>query len=321
METKIPDEIRERIIGAADRLYDESGREKHPSVDAVRRLARADMNTTSLVVKEWKRQQTEKPAPVPVAVPDQVQRAGAEALATVWAVAHELSNTSLTEAESKWAVERAAQEIMRLDLSLSFDAQTIEIEDLKAALLDANRHAADAMDINQALRAEIESLQIALAASKAETVLEEARAVEIEVRATDLKAELERSHAETEVVRGELSAARLSHLAEKKQLEAVAAQELETSRQTLEASRVEVATLHAKIEATETAQQDLRQSQAQEANRQAERFIKLQTERDCAVSGMAVAREVAAKAEGQIEALTTQAKELMALMAPRKEGE
>lgn len=318
MEPSIPAEIRARIIEAADHLYEESGRTKHPSIDAVRRVARADMNTTSLVVREWKRQQTARPAPVAVSVPDEVQRAGSEALAAVWSSAQELSNLSLKAAQASWEVERAEHEETRQQLSQLYEEQSAEIDDLKNSLADAGLRAADAMTVHLEQCAQIEVLQKALVAAQADTERERARVVEIELRATDLKAELERSHAETETVRAELSVARLSHLAEKKQLEDVAAQELEKSRQTLEAGRIEVATLSARIEATDAAQQELRKTQAQEASRQAERFINLQKERDEAQKGAAAAREVSAKAEGQIEALKIQTSELMALLAPRK---
>src|SRR3546814_17529844 len=50
----IPAEIRERIIAAAVELYEQAGRENLPTVDQVRRVARADMNTTSAVMKAWR---------------------------------------------------------------------------------------------------------------------------------------------------------------------------------------------------------------------------------------------------------------------------
>ena len=49
-QSNIPADVRERIIAAAAELYDQAGRENLPTVDAVRRAARADMNTTSAAV-------------------------------------------------------------------------------------------------------------------------------------------------------------------------------------------------------------------------------------------------------------------------------
>jgi hypothetical protein len=42
----IPADVRERVIAAAVELYEQAGRERFPTVDAVR-ASRADMNTVS----------------------------------------------------------------------------------------------------------------------------------------------------------------------------------------------------------------------------------------------------------------------------------
>ena len=50
----ISEEIKNRIILAADKLLSESG--KMPTVAEVRSLAQTDMNSTSTVMKEWRQQ-------------------------------------------------------------------------------------------------------------------------------------------------------------------------------------------------------------------------------------------------------------------------
>ncbi|MDG2713780.1 DNA-binding protein, partial [Vibrio parahaemolyticus] len=62
-QSSIPTETRDRIMQVAAELYEQSGREKMPTVDEVRRAARADMNTTSAVMREWRKQQTSQAAP------------------------------------------------------------------------------------------------------------------------------------------------------------------------------------------------------------------------------------------------------------------
>ncbi|WP_425480517.1 DNA-binding protein [Xanthomonas vasicola] len=62
-------QIRERIIAAANQLFEQAGRAQFPAVDAVRRLARANMGDTSAVMKEWRRAQTAQAAPVGVVSP------------------------------------------------------------------------------------------------------------------------------------------------------------------------------------------------------------------------------------------------------------
>ena len=88
--SQIPAEVRERIVAAANELYEELGRETFPTVDTVRRAAKADMNTTSTVMKDWRRQQTAQAAPVAVTVPEAVSQANSVALAAMWQQAQEL---------------------------------------------------------------------------------------------------------------------------------------------------------------------------------------------------------------------------------------
>lgn len=78
----IGSDIPARIIAAAEQLY-EADSERFPTVDQVRRAARADMNSTSTVMKEWRRRQTAAPAVVVVAIPERISEAMNAALATV----------------------------------------------------------------------------------------------------------------------------------------------------------------------------------------------------------------------------------------------
>ena len=82
--SQIPAEIRDRITAVANELFEDAGREAFPTVDAVRRAARADMNTTSAVMREWRRAQTAQAVPVAVAVPETITQANAVALAALW---------------------------------------------------------------------------------------------------------------------------------------------------------------------------------------------------------------------------------------------
>ena len=68
-------DARDRIFKAADALYDQAGREVFPTVDAVRKAAKVNMNEASTVMKEWRRTQA-RPAPAAIQVPETVQLAG-----------------------------------------------------------------------------------------------------------------------------------------------------------------------------------------------------------------------------------------------------
>lgn len=131
----IPVEVRERIVAAAEEIYEQLGRETFPTVDTVRRAAKADMNTTSTVMKDWRRQQTTQAVPVAVTVPEAVVQANASALAQLWAEAQELANESLRAAQSTWEVEREELDIMRKELSNAYEDQAFDLDEAITKIL------------------------------------------------------------------------------------------------------------------------------------------------------------------------------------------
>ena len=203
----IPADIRERILAAADELYQQSGRESLPTVDQVRRAARVDMNAASAVMREWRRQQIAKPALVAVTVPEVVAQASGQLLAQLWTQAQDLANESLRTAQASWEAERVELEQMRGELAEAFEAQAAELEDSQAR--------ADAM-LNEAretaARAEAEIARVRGELAKASTRAERAEAAADELRA-------ERDRMASEATEAREKAARLSG-----QLEAVQGQ-------------------------------------------------------------------------------------------------
>lgn len=203
----IPADIRERILAAADELYQQSGRESLPTVDQVRRAARVDMNAASAVMREWRRQQIAKPALVAVSVPEVVAQASGQLLAQLWTQAQDLANESLRTAQASWEAERVELEQMRGELAEAFEAQAAELEDSQAR--------ADAM-LNEAretaARAEAEIARVRGELAKASTRAERAEAAADELRA-------ERDRMASEATEARENAARLSG-----QLEAVQGQ-------------------------------------------------------------------------------------------------
>ncbi len=314
----IPADVRARVIEAANQLFEESGGVRFPVIADVRRLAKTDMNATSAVMREWKRQQTAKPEPVAVSVPEAVQQAAQESAATTWLAAQDLANASLRSAQASWAVERDEMESMRQELAQLYEAQARELEEAQQALGVAIRAKEEAERNASELAERLNTQQ-----SRADQA--EARAKEIEHRAADLKEELARAHDETKAVRQELTEARVSHLAETEQLKTVAAQQIEQARS-------ELATFKGKAEAIQESQtQQIEQLQvnllqyktqvatataegkaaAQDAAREAKRSEGLQIERDQAQQQAAAARENAARLAGQLEAVESQSAALL----------
>ncbi|MGA4074238.1 DNA-binding protein [Ralstonia nicotianae] len=298
----IPADVRERIIATANELFEQSGRATMPTVDTVRRQARVDMNAASAVMREWRRAQTAQAAPVAVSVPEVVQQASSAAVTAIWQQAQELANESLRNAQAAWETERAELDGMRAELAEAFERQAGELDAAGKALAAAH---ADAEQQAQELAATRQ--QLAEAISRADKA--EARITEIEHRAADLRAELDRAHADADRLR-----------AEQVEAQKKAASEIETAHATTEATRTELVKVQAKAEAQAEAHAEQRKQAAQEAHRAAERLTKTQTERDEAQKATAEARERAAGLAGQLEAVQQQNAALLAAFKQESDG-
>ena len=199
----IPAEVRDRVIAAATDLYAQSNRERFPTVDAVRRASRADMNTVSVVMKQWRQSQTAQAAPVAVTVPEAVQQATAAAAATIWQQATELANQSLRSAQASWEAERQDLDDMRAELSNGYETTAAELDTVKNQLavaladLDAERQRHEATAATAAEHSADLHSRLTTA---------EARTVEIEHRVNDFKVALTEAHAAVAIAKQEAAA-------------------------------------------------------------------------------------------------------------------
>jgi len=344
IQVGIKPEVRERIIQAADRLYEQSGRTKFPRVSDVRNEAQCDMGLVSPVLAEWKRAQTAKPEPVTVLVPEQLRDAGEKALQVVWLAAKELGDASLRAAEAEWREERADAEIMRSELSDAFDAQVLALENAERTCAATLKDLRAAQEREKELDSELGFLRIELAKSVSKVEQGESRIADIENRVSDLKSELALSHDETKTVRGELAEARNLHIKVVDQNNAVAAQALEQARQefatykgksdelissrdgiiqkledALAVSDQKYTVISDKLiqqtadmKANEVIAHAKKQDAAKEALRSGERYTALQAERDKAVRHAAEIEIHASKLMGKVETLESQNRALLA---------
>lgn len=284
----IPAEVRERIIKTAQELYDANGREKMPTVDEVRRVARVDMNSASSVMREWRRSQTAQAAPVAVIVPEAVTQAHNTALASLWQVAQELANESLRAAQAGWEVERVEADKDRQELAEAYERQAAELEEVRAA---AARSAELHQQQQDARAQELAELRAELAATATRAERAEARAQEIEQRADDLRAELDHAHQEQERSRAEMAAA--SARAERAEAATQAAE------QRAAALAAELAA--AKVRSDERAQEAEQRMTAQRIEADAAQ-AELRAVLTGAQTSAAEARERAAELAGKLEA-------------------
>jgi colicin import membrane protein len=282
-------ESRERILAAAAQLFEQSGRQELPTVDAVRKLSKTNMNDASAVMKEWRRLQIVSASAAVVSVPERVSQASQAALSTLWTEAQELANESLNVAQAAWDAERAEAEKLRVELSAAFETQGAELEALKGKLAEVEAKTSAAATAAERERVEA-ARQVAALTDQAHTAT--ARAQEIEKRAEDLKTALTLAQTAATALTAELEAERKQH---------------GLARDRLAAVSTELVTVKARAEAQAGVQVD-----------QAERLKRVEAELTQARGVAAAAREEAAKLAGQAEALSSQQAELMQVLKERE---
>ena len=130
----IAPEIIRRISDAADQLFNEGGHDAVPSVDAVRRRARANMNHASLVMRTWRQQLKAQPGPTEELMPESLRHVGNQLMLDIWREATKTANTNLASAKAAWEEGRGELEEFRRQLSSAFDAQSRELQEATNAL-------------------------------------------------------------------------------------------------------------------------------------------------------------------------------------------
>src|SRR5471032_2749183 len=125
---ELPPSTRDRIFSAANTLYEEAGRQTFPTVDAVRKSAKVNMNDASTGMRAWRRSQTAQIAPVTVQVPSTLQQSSATALIALWSEAVAMANETLRAAQTGWDAERAEAEALREQMASAYEAQAVELE-------------------------------------------------------------------------------------------------------------------------------------------------------------------------------------------------
>lgn len=316
-------DIRQRVFSAADELYSQADREKFPTVDAVRRASKADMNSVSLFMKEWRHAQTTQAAPIrAVSIPEAVQAAHAAALALTWTQATDLANQNLQAAQAGWEAERIELDGMRAELAAGYELVSAAELAVRAELatvsadLDAERHTATAAA--EAAAQHATEMKNQIAAAQASTATADARVVEIEHRVEDLKTALLESqaaaHAAALLAANELDAERQRHATATE----VAAIAYKAQADRLDAAFAELATVKARATAAEQSHAATTEATASAYKAQADRLGKIETERDEARATASTAREQAAKLHGSTEAMQSQIAELLRALADRQ---
>ena len=283
LEKIVTDEL---VFEIADRLAGEGRKVSNRMVWD--QIGGGSMTTIAAALRRWReRQQLESAPPAPLTpLPESIAAAMREAVQRLWQAAQEETQKEidrLTQAINA----RVAEAVAERDAALG-ELQTT-VEELRVLVVKDTEQRAALLALQQAEAA----LQGELAQANARAGRAETRAIEIERRADDLGAELERVHTETAAER-ERQAAALAQLTG--QCETVRT-ELTSAQHQAQAMQQEKATFERQAADTVT------------------RLDTAKAERDRARQEAAAARESVARLQGHIEAMTAQHAALLQTMA------
>ena len=198
-------DIRDRILTAADALYEQAGRTSFPTVDSVRKVAKVNMNDAAATMKEWRRAQTAQAAPVAITVPEAVHQLHSQALAALWQSAQNTANESLRAAQAGWEAERAEADTINKQLGDAYDGQGAELDAANRRIDELTAKYQAEQQRSTDLAQQFEETQKATLVAENRAAIAEQRAVEIERRAGDLRAELDLAHQDAVQTRTELA--------------------------------------------------------------------------------------------------------------------
>lgn len=318
-------EIKDRIFQAADLLYEAAGRgDAYPTVVEVRKQARANMNDTQAVMKEWRALRKAQSAPIPIQVPDAVQEAGNQAVAVLWQTAQDLATETLRAAQSGWEKERREVETLSQQISEAYDQQSTELGEATQAVESLGAEVEAGRRSVTELTSQLAEVQRALSEATVRADRASDRAAEIERRAEDLKTELDRAHTAVGEAHAELASTKDELTGLKKKADTAR----ESSAAVIDALRNELATVKAHGEANKQALQDYKDSVALEMKRAGKELDGMRQERDQVRSELAAqreqtvaAREDAANQRGQVTTLQAQLKERETAGKDSKQGQ
>lgn len=199
----------ERIHEVADQL---AAAGQRPTLAAVREaLGGGSFTTISEAMKLWRKQaaEHEQLQPLVDALPDVLQQAALTTAAAVWREAQALAASRL-EAERQALAQ--AQETLEAEQAETVELVALLERDLelsRAELADAVAKAADAEIVSSAritkIADELDSVKAELVQANLRAERAEAKAVEVERRAADLRTELDRAHEDTDKIAAALA--------------------------------------------------------------------------------------------------------------------
>ena len=201
---QVSQEIQARIIEVAEQLHAENS-DKFPTVAQVRALSKADMNSVSIVMKQWRQSKLMPVQKIEETAPVEILELSNQLTSKIWGEAKLQAESKLRDAEQKFNDERKELEELRLELANECDRLNAEFEQITELKDDAVKAQNDAETaLNEALQ-QIEQLKSELQQSQQSKLVEIAKNKELEQHISTLKSQLNERDADLKALKSEHS--------------------------------------------------------------------------------------------------------------------
>ena len=201
---QVSQEIQARIIEVAEQLHAENS-DKFPTVAEVRALSKADMNSVSIVMKQWRQSKLMPVQKIEETAPAEILELSNQLASKIWGEAKLQAESKLRDAEQKFNDERKELEELRLELANECDRLNTELEQITELKDDAVKAQNDAETaLNEALQ-QIEQLKSELQQSQQSKLVEIAKNKELEQHISTLKSQLNERDADLKALKSEHS--------------------------------------------------------------------------------------------------------------------
>ena len=201
---QVSQEIQARIIEIAEQLHAENP-DKFPTVAEVRALSKADMNSVSIVMKQWRQSKLMPVKQIEELAPGELLELSNQLASKIWSEAKQQADSKLRDAETKFNEERAETDEIRNQLASECDRLNTELEQITELKDDAVKAQNDAQTaLNEALQ-QIEQLKSELQQSEQSKLVEIAKNKELEQHITTLKSQLNERDADLKALKSEHS--------------------------------------------------------------------------------------------------------------------
>ena len=201
---QVSQEIQARIIEVAEQLHAENS-DKFPTVAEVRALSKADMNSVSIVMKQWRQSKLMPVQKIEEDAPLEIIELSKQLSSKIWSEAKQQADSKLRDAETKFNEERAETDEIRNQLASECDRLNTELEQITELKDDAVKAQNDAETaLNEALQ-QIEQLKCELQQSEQSKLVEIAKNKELEQHISTLKSQLNEHDADLKALKSEHS--------------------------------------------------------------------------------------------------------------------